>query len=622
MKFAWLPFLALAVAAPAQQPGTIEVHSQEWVDVPERHLSIRGTLNGHTPFIVMLPPRETWKGRIIQWLSGGFGGRMTGDRGQSGYALANGAAFVESTQGHDGPPFYKNEDTLTELAYEASYTVMQYAKARCVEIYGKEPRFSYVFGSSGGAVRGTGLIERFPKVYDGAVTTVGGGTFKLHWFYGSLFDYYQKILEPKADAMSEAVGPNGKGDPFSVLTTREEKEALRMVLTAGLSKSLVGLLSNRFGFQAMSATKHKFDPGFFDDFWSFGYVEQEVKPLVVEVEGSIKAADAANRTIVVDLPEAPSDLTNYMITFTSGKLAGQWRHVRRNEGRELVIVNGGPGVEGLAAGDRFRLDNRDQLAWLDYYRHIADADEPAARELYRNGKPLYTQRSHEAMRFLDETDRQVGKISGKLITIFATEDPWARPVLADRYHRGVRKHLGAAAEDQYRIYFVERSPHGGSRENLGPRQISKLGLIYKAQDEMIAWVEKGQAPAPSTSYRIDSMNQLVLPETAAERKGYQLVVRLRANGREERIEVRVGEEIRFEAEAEDPDNGLLEAEIDFDGDDRFDQTVVLSGQTAVARFKHRFREPGTYISAVRVTDTTESFGGGIQNLAAIRVVVR
>ena len=83
MKFAWLPFLALAVAAPAQQPGTIEVHSQEWVDVPERHLSIRGTLNGDTPFIVMLPPRETWKGRIIQWLSGGFGGRMTGDRGQS-----------------------------------------------------------------------------------------------------------------------------------------------------------------------------------------------------------------------------------------------------------------------------------------------------------------------------------------------------------------------------------------------------------------------------------------------------------------------------------------------------------------------------------------------------------
>ena len=254
-----------------------------------------------------------------------------------------------------------------------------------------------------------------------------------------------------------------------------------------------------------------------------------------------------------------------MITFTSGKLAGQWRHVRRNEGRELVIVNGGPGVEGLAAGDRFRLDNRDQLAWLYYYRHIADADEPAARELYRNGEPLYAQRSHEAMRFLDETDRQVGKISGKLITIFATEDPWAWPVLADRYHRGVRKHLGAAAEDHYRIYFVERSVHGGSRDNAGLRLISKMGLVYKAQDEMIAWVEKGEAPAPSTSYRIDSMNQLVLPGTAAERKGYQLVVRLRANGRDERIEVRVGEEIRFEAEAEDPDNGLLEAEIDFEG---------------------------------------------------------
>src|SRR5690349_1518498 len=124
--------LSLATAMSAQQPGTIAIQIQRWVDIPARHLEVRGILNGDTPFLIWLPPRSAWKGRIVQFLQGGFGGSLTPGNANGGYALANGAAYVESTQGHTGLSIYKENDTPTEIAYEASYAVMQYAKARCV----------------------------------------------------------------------------------------------------------------------------------------------------------------------------------------------------------------------------------------------------------------------------------------------------------------------------------------------------------------------------------------------------------------------------------------------------------------------------------------------------------
>ena len=75
VRLAWLPLLAFTATAAALQPGTVAIDSQEWVDQPAKHLRIEGTLNGDTPFYVLLPPKSAWKGRLIHWLSGGLGGR-------------------------------------------------------------------------------------------------------------------------------------------------------------------------------------------------------------------------------------------------------------------------------------------------------------------------------------------------------------------------------------------------------------------------------------------------------------------------------------------------------------------------------------------------------------------
>ena len=608
----------------AQQPGTIAIQSQQWLDTPARHLEVRGVLNGDTPFQIWLPPAPLWKGRILQFLQGGFGGTLTPGKANGGYALANGAVYVESTQGHTGLAIYKENDTPTEIAYEASYTVMQYAKSRCVEIYGKEPRYSYLYGGSGGGVRATGLLERFPKVYDGAVPYVGAGTNKFQWYQASLFDYYQPVLKARAAALMEAVGPSGTGDPFAAVTSSEEKQALRMLLTGGLPRLALDTLRDPYpaGIRFMSATKYKYDPAYFDEFWKLGYDLEAAPRIVKGIKGTVTSTDK-RRNLTIDSAQAPADLHGYTIAFTSGKLAGEWRHILGNQGSRLIVIEIGPGIEDVQSGDQFELDNRDLLAWLHYHRHIADKDEPAAREFYRNGEPVYPQRPDAAMRFLDETDRVQGKITGKMIAIFGAEDPLVWPVTGARYGRAVQKQVDKANE-HLRIHFIERSPHGGTIPPTS-RNVSKMAVVYKALDDMMAWVEEGIAPPEGTQYRLDALNQLVLPATAAERKGYQPVVRMSANGQRDRLEVAAGREVVFEADAEDPDNDLRKAEIDFEGHDRFDRSTDLHGRAATARFSFRYERPGIYAPTVRVTDSTVSKGSGeagIQNLARIRVIVR
>ena len=610
--------LLLAVAAPASgvQPGTVAVSSQSWLDEPIKHLRIEGTLNGDTPFVVLLPDKEVWSGRLIHHLGSSLGGRLSGAV-TAEFALEHGAAFVDSTQGHTGNPYHQSDDSMAEIMFEANHLVVHYAKSRCVELYRREPRYTYVVGNSGGAFRSTGMIERFPNVYDGAVTNVGGGTLKLHWFYGSLFDYYRRPLLPLVDQIEEAVGVNGEGDPFSVLQTDEQKEALRLILTAGWPRRMLGLLREPFRVArtAILATRYQYDPAYFEDFWKLdGYGGDEAQSAVREgIQGTVLRADASQSTLVIDAPDAPEDLFLHTLTFTSGKLAGDWRYIQSRKGNEIVIL-GGPGLEGAVPGDRFELDNRDLLAYLYYHRYIADPDEPAARDFYKDGRPLYPQRPAEAMLDLDETDRDVGNFKAKLITIFGSDDPLDWPTLADRYHRKVRSHLGDKIDDQYRIYFMERGGHF--------RRLSSAGIIARAYEDMLAWVERGVPPQPSTQYTLDAMNQLVLPATAAERKGYQPVVSLTANGALHRLEVASGQEVAFLVDAEDPDGKLAIVEMDFQGNGKFDDQKEVTGATARARFVHSYDEPGSYVAEAWVSDATETYRGSIQNYSSVLVLVR
>jgi hypothetical protein len=123
---------------------------------------------------------------------------------------------------------------------------------------------------------------------------------------------------------------------------------------------------------------------------------------------------------------------------------------------------------------------------------------------------------------------------------------------------------------------------------------------------------------------VDREGQLVLPKSARTRGGYQPVVHLVAEGKSDRVETTAGATIRFHMEAEDPDNEVVRAEMDFEGDNRYDESRAVRGKKVSADFSFRYETPGVYFPTVRVTDSTAVRGArqaAIQNLATIRVIV-
>ncbi len=629
MKLRLLVAAACLGVLPAQQPGTISIDTQEWRDAPAKHLYIHGTLNGDTAFHVYLPSPESWKGRLLQYLQGGLGGsEREGVRmGHHTYALAKGAVYVESSQGHMGTTFYEPNNTPAELAYEASYSVVQYAKSRCVEIYGKEPSYTYVFGGSGGGVRSSGLLERFPRVYDGAVPVVGIGPLHYFYFLHSWLEEFRPAVQEFLPRLAEATRGSSDLDLFSVLQTSAQRDTLRQLLKTGFPKNSLWLLRPfSVTLVALDFMRYKLYPAYFEEFWKMpGYegADGALRDRLVEgVAGTVRSVGSGGRQITTDLAAADGELFGYTLTFTSGALAGQWRRIWNNARGTVMLSRVGPDAAAAGAGDTFRLDNRDLLAFRLLHRHIIDDPaDPLMREfLTPEGKPRYRQIPPEALAELEESGRSPGRFQGKMIAVLGADDPLMWPTVAFRYHRRARQHFGERIDQHFRLHFLEHGVHGAPLASALHRQVPNLAAVRKALDDLMAWVEDGRAPVPGTQYRLDELNQVVLPAGAAQRQGYQPVVTLR--GPERRVSA--GQKVVLQVQAEDPDNEVIRVEIDYEGDGKFDETLQVRGKQVAARFEHVWSQPGVYYPTARVTDSTVSPAtqpAGIQNLAAIRLAV-
>lgn len=613
--------VGVAYADFGEQLRGIQIDTQEWREKPVRHLYIHGVWNGDTAFQIVMPAPEKWKDRLMQWLQGGLGGsERDGERmGHHLYALSHGAVYVESTQGHIGPSFYEEDDTPPELAYEASLAVAEYARGQCLKLYGKRPSHCYIFGGSGGGVRASGILERFPREYDGAVCVVGVGDVPFVVYLHSLFEANRPLVQPRARDLAEETRVPGQGDPFAVITDPKDRHALETILKAGFPRNALGELRPLFvGVTMLDYLRYKF-PRYFEDFWKepgYAGADGECRAALVEnLTGTIRSVNVDKGVIVIDEAQAQHELFGFTIQFTSGNLKGQWRRVLTNVGPTLILGRVGPGITGARPGDTFRLNNRDLVAWRYLHKYLADdPHEPTMQMWFSGGRPRYGRLSGEAS--FKDAGRSEGRFEGKMIALFGTDDPLMWPTVAVRYHRLVREALGAKSVERFRLYFLEHGVHGSPSPRLTHRQVGNRAAIYKAMDDLVAWVEQNAAPPPSTVYSLDSLNQLVLPETASARKGYQPVVAIRVKGN--------GAGRQFYVRAEDPDNEVLKIEVDFEGDGAFDASREVKGSPVEMEFSHHYSRPGVYFPTARVTDSTQSLGArvsGIQNVAWTRVVI-
>ena len=151
----------------------------EWRDAPVRHRYVHGGFEGtETRFSLYFPPDDEYAGRFLHNIEGGGGG--SDEAGWSpddplgsdvAHALAAGAYFVVSNQGHDGPDATHLDRWIHH--YGANVAVAEHARTVAASVYGAAPHHGYIYGGSGGAGRTIACLEHAPAgLYDGAVVYI------------------------------------------------------------------------------------------------------------------------------------------------------------------------------------------------------------------------------------------------------------------------------------------------------------------------------------------------------------------------------------------------------------------------------------------------------------------
>lgn len=620
-----------------------------WRDEPVRHRYVHGGFTGtDTRFAFYFPEARHYDGRFVHFLEGGAGGheKSPGSPLFMAWTQTFGAYYIESNQGHldldPGPP------DPTILNFRASAESARYARTLAADMYGWAPHHGYLFGGSGGGVRTIYGLEHVFDVWDGGCMFVTGDTTSMEPA-GPSPGAVAGLLGPKLQQVVDALEPGG-GDPYAGLTGTEADSLRALFEVSGYPRRALFQLT-RPSFELVSAPMTvsaiiAADPGFVETFWT--------EPGHAGADGQL-GDRLVDETFVVREVLSADELEAAGISgpFTAavrgiGNLHFQWVGVKgerpikpgtefaavsilsgRGAGKKLtcygtfgdVTIVGGqstaPHGEDLAPGDEIRIDNRAYLAAC--MRH--------------NYGPMPSGMGFASVSNLP-TLPMTGRFHGKIILVEAALDGMIM-VRGQVYDQKVREAFGDRVDDHWRLWWVDNTSHTGAGGPPGPRPtlqsrlVEWLGIAKQGLVDLIDWVERGVAPAPSSLFHLED-GQLKLAPTAAERQGLQPLVAAWANGGE-RADVTVGEAVTLGVEAEaTPFGGTLRSIAwDFDGSGTFADAEAVDGSSTKARFErtHSFQAPGTYFPAVRVVSLRPGDGDGgpgprgYENLARVRVVV-
>jgi hypothetical protein len=300
-------------------------------------------------------------------------------------------------------------------------------------------------------------------------------------------------------------------------------------------------------------------------------------------------------------------------------------------------------LTSIQAGDEVMIDNSVYLATQTYHRHqVPPSDEYYVWDQYKAaGRPIYPQRPEIlGLRYAPSGGGvvQSGRFGGKMIVVESMMDEAAYPWQADWYRSRVMEAQGLRFEDNFRLYFVDHAMHTSQsaqpndpRPVVTTRTVNYTSVLHQALRDLSDWVEKGLVPPPSTVYKIED-GQVVVPLTAAERKGVQPVVTLTANGGVW-AEVAVGETVEFVGVIEVPPGTgtIVGAEWDFEGAgdfpvaEKFDFSNNSFSRMTVKTI-YAYSQPGTYFPVLRGSshrhgDIKTKFAR-IANIDRVRVVVK
>jgi hypothetical protein len=646
----------------------------EWRDAPVRHRYVHGGFQGtDLRFSYYFPPAERYQGRFFQPILAVSGmehifgsGAISGMGGSISFAIDSGAYMVESNLGRLTP--FPGEDS-TVTGYRASAAAAEYSRIVAAEMYGAHRPYGYCYGGSGGGFKTMSCMEN-TDVWDGGVPFIIGSPQAMPNVF-SIQAHAMRILWDKFPQIVDAIDPGGSGDMYEALSV-EEREALAEVTRMGFPPRAwfdVQRIANGYtGVWSMLADNIlKLDPEYFKDFWTKpGYLGADpteslrkariqhktsvVKPIMAneaEAHGVASGIAIFRTEAMAQIPVAlklkglpKGSLMGAMLSITSGRSAGHNFWIISAQG-DIVVTGQGEAhfrdLSGIAPGDEVLIDNSVYLAFQTYHRHQVHPDYRVWDQFLVSGQPVYPQRQNvigAAMSKPGAGSIQSGRFSGKVIVVECLMDEAAYPWQAAYYDELVHK-VQPNADDKFRLWFVDHAMHmpphvmpGDARPVRTTRLVAYGGVLEQALRDLAAWVEKG-VPAPtSTRYEVVD-GQVVVPASAAERRGVQPTVTVSANGGA-RADVAIGEPVQFTALVEAPPGAgtVVSAEWDFDGSgDYAVKSSVMDGSLSRLRITttHTFTESGRFFPALRVSSAKHGNPNDPHarsyNLGRVRVIV-
>jgi PKD domain len=609
-------------------------------------------------YVFRFPAKEFWRHRSFEQEHPSGGGVV-----DNRMAFTDGAYSVNwmSASIPNAVASHRHEAAATKVA-----------KAYANKLYGNTAKiYSYLWGCSGGGTVAMAAAENVTGVWDGVEVQCTGTKVDApyHSFYWQAL-YTMAIPKEKADAIAAAAVPGGTGDIYAGLN-EEEKSVLDEFTSAGYPLAVIGNHFKSLTPLVDPIDVRLFDPTYEDDFWSKpgyaganppnylkaahvdGYatitgITRDARnvPTVIQfdpatlpklgttgdnyLEYYVYADDGTTR--VIDPTRAVGAPTDNKARFSlMGKLdtstgtltlTGTTKDVF---GGVSPIINSPLLLNALKVGSKIRVNNRFILA-MYYYPRYSTFPSIHSHDQYRNadGSPKYPQRQN--LEFLNHSNYrtmggrvETGDIKTKVIIITGMGDNLSWPIFNASYFEEVEKTLGPKANNMVRFYL-----HDNGRHTTGGGQ---PGIFRQSIIDLMAWVEKGTAPPPSSVYTIKN-GQVILAPKAADRHGLQPVMDLTANG-SSRALVPLNQPVNFVAKLEMPPKTGKIVQYNWTIADTADApTIVTKPQTLVnVNRTITFDKPGTYVVRLTVDGQRDGLVNPadetlLENFKEVRVVVQ
>ncbi len=610
-------------------------------------------------YVFRFPAKEFWRHRSFEQQHPSGGGQV-----DNRMAFTNGAFSVN----------WMSASTANAVAshrHEAAAT--QVAKAYASKLYGYKGKiYSYFWGCSGGGIVSMAAAENTTGIWDGVQPQCLGptGIATFHSFHWQAH-YTMAIPQAKRDAIAAAAVAGGTGDIYAGLND-EEKSVLNEFISAGYPLPAIGNHFKNLIPLVDPIDVRLADPAYEEDFWSQpgyagsnppNYLKAALVDAYASVTGIIRDANGVPTAVQFNPAAIPTlgvmgdNYLEFFVYSPDGKtrtvdpvrVVGEPSDNRRRFGlmgkfdtttglltlggttKDVFggvsqIRNSKALLDALQVGSKVRINNRFILA-MYYYPRYSIIPGMRSYDQYRNadGSAKYPQRkdlsvllgpNYRTMGGRNET----GAIKTKVMVIEGRADNLSWPIFNASYAEQIQRTIGKSkARSMMRFYL-----HDNGRHAVGG---GEPGIFQQSMQDMMAWVEKGVTPPPSTSYTIRN-GQVVPPDNAAERGGLQPVMSLTANG-VSRVTVGIKQPVNLAAKLEMPPKTGQVVQYSWSVNGTADPMTVLDKPLPLINASRSisFDKPGTYVLRLTVSgqrdgQVTPANQTLLNNFQEVRVIVQ